>query len=193
MRRITKKYFMETQQSAAARFLNPDAIIAQLEVAKNSKVADFGCGPGFFSLPFSKIVGDDGVVYALDILPQALETVNGKTKNSGINNVVTKRVNFEKENGSKLEKEAIDWVVLKDVLFQNQKKEVIIAEARRILKPGGKILLVEWNEKDAGIGPEMNIRLAKHDLEAIFAAQNFAVEKEINAGDFHYAFVAVKK
>jgi ubiquinone/menaquinone biosynthesis C-methylase UbiE len=184
---------MEETQNLVGKFLDPDAIIAQLEVAHGNVAVDFGCGPGYFSIPFAKAVGDGGHVYSLDILPQALETVIGKAKNSGVANITTKRVNLEKENGTKLEGNSADWVILKDVLFQNQKKEIIIAEAYRVLKAGGKVIVVEWNTKDSAVGPAQELRIAQAELERMFGNQKFIVEKNIEAGDFHYAFVAVKK
>lgn len=179
-------------QNASGKFLDPDAIIAQLEIAPDSVVADFGCGPGYFSLPFAKAVGQNGKVFSLDILPQALETVAGKTKNSDIINVVTKRVNLEKENGSKLESSSVDWVILKDVLFQNSRKDVIIAEAYRVLKDGGRAIVVEWNGADSNIGPEMEIRISSEQLKKMFEDKQFSIEKNIDAGTFHYAFLAKK-
>ena len=183
---------MEETQSAVGKFLDPGAIIAQLEVNRGSVAVDFGCGPGYFSIPFAKAVGEGGRVYSLDILPQALETVMGKAKNSGVANIITKRVNLEKENGTKLEANCADWVILKDVLFQNQKKEIIIAEAYRVLKPGGKVIVVEWSQEESTVGPVQELRISQIVLEKMFSDQKFIVEKNIEAGDFHYAFVAVK-
>ncbi|KKQ53033.1 MAG: Methyltransferase type 11 [Parcubacteria group bacterium GW2011_GWD2_38_11] len=183
---------MEETQNQVGKFLDPDAIIAQLDVVRGGVVVDFGCGPGYFSIPFAKAVGKDGRVYSLDVLPQALETVTGKAKNSGVANIITKRVNLEKEGGTKLEENSADWVVLKDVLFQNKKKEIIIAEAYRVLKSGGRVIAIEWNQKDSGVGPAADIRVPQIALEKMFGDQKFIVEKNIEAGDFHYAFVAVK-
>jgi ubiquinone/menaquinone biosynthesis C-methylase UbiE len=183
---------MEETQSVIGKFLDPDKIIAQLDVNRGSTVVDFGCGPGYFSIPFAKIVGEEGHVYSLDILPQVLENVIGKAKNSGVSNIIIKRVNFEKENGSKLEANFADWIIMKDVLFQNQKKEVIIAEAYRILKPGGKIIVVEWNYKETTVGPSPELRITQIALEKMFSDCQFIIEKNIEAGHFHYAFVAVK-
>lgn len=183
---------MEETQNSFGKFLDPDAIIAQLNVNRGSVAIDFGCGPGYFSIPFAKTVGEDGHVYALDILPQALETVVGKAKNSGITNITTKRVNLEREKGTKLEENIADWVILKDVLFQNQKKEIIIAEAYRVLKNGGKVIVVEWNSRELTVGPAGEIRVPQSTLEKMFSDQKFIIEKNIEAGDFHYAFVAVK-
>jgi ubiquinone/menaquinone biosynthesis C-methylase UbiE len=184
---------MEENKNEIGKFIDPDDIIAQLDIEKGATVADFGCGPGYFSLPFAKAVGDDGKLYALDVLPQTLETVIGKIKNSGLANVITKRVNLEKENGSKLETESVDWVVMKDVLFQNQKKEIIISEAYRILKIGGKAIVVEWDEKESPIGPQTGLRISRNVLKNMFLGQKFSIEKDVGAGDFHYAFVVIKK
>jgi len=183
---------MEETQSVIGKFLDPDKIIAQLDIEKGITVVDFGCGPGYFSIPFAKAIGEDGRVYALDILPQVLENVIGKAKNAGVSNIITKRVNFERENGSKLEDNFADWIIMKDVLFQNQKKEVIIAEAYRVLKPGGKIIVVEWNYKETTVGPAPQLRITQIALEKMFSNHKFIVEKNIEAGHFHYAFVAVK-
>ena len=183
---------MEQSQNVTGKFLDPEAIVAQIDIAPDSVVADFGCGPGYFTLPFAKAVGNNGRVYSLDILPQALETVAGKTKNSGIINVISMRVNLEKENGSKLENDSVDWVVLKDILFQNKDKHVIIAEAYRILKPEGRAIVVEWSDSKSSIGPDMEIRITQERLEEMFIQQKFTIEKNINAGDFHYAFIVKK-
>jgi ubiquinone/menaquinone biosynthesis C-methylase UbiE len=185
--------FMEDTKNENVKFIDPNAIIAQLAIKSDSAVADFGCGPGYFSIPFAKAVGENGKVFALDVLPQALETVNSKMKNSAVSNIVTSRVNLEKENGSKLDSDSVDWVILKDILFQNKKREVIVAEAYRILKTGGKVILVEWGKKqDSAIGPESELRIPPDVLKKMFLDQNFSVEKDVDAGNFHFAFVAVK-
>jgi len=183
---------MEENKNEVGKFLDPSEIIAQLDIQSNNVVADFGCGPGYFSMPFAKAVGEDGKVYALDVLPQVLETVASKAKNLGISNIITSRVNVEKEKGSKLENEYVDWVIMKDMLFQNKNKNIIIAEAYRILKPGGKVIVTEWNQNNFSIGPEKEIRIPVSELKKMFIDQKFSVEKDVAAGDFHYAFVAVK-
>lgn len=183
---------MEVSQNLAGKFLDPELIISQIEIKPGSVVADFGCGPGYFTLPFAKAADRDGKVHALDILPQALETVEGKAKNAGITNIQTKRVNLEKENGSKLDNDSADWIILKDVLFQNSNKEIIIKEAYRVLKSGGRALLVEWNESETGIGPEAELRINQQQLKKMFENNGFRIEKDIDAGNFHYSFVVVK-
>jgi len=184
---------METENvSVSDQFLNPEQIIAQLDVKQGDKAVDFGCASGYFSLPFAKAIGDDGELIALDILPHALATVESRAKESGFSNVKTKRANLEKENGSELESGLLDWVIMKGVLFQNKDKEAILKEAYRVLKPGGKAIIVEWGDAELYIGPDKGLRIAKKDLMEMAKKQGFSVEKEVSAGKCHYAFVAVK-
>jgi ubiquinone/menaquinone biosynthesis C-methylase UbiE len=182
---------META-NAAGKFLDPEAIIKQLGIMNGNAVADFGCGPGYFSIPFANVVGKDGRVYAFDVLPQALESVESKAKLEGLSNIVTKRVNLESLKGTKLEDSCVDWVILKDVLFQNQKKEIMLGEAYRILKPGGKAIIIEWNQGELAVGPGKELRISPLDLRQMLESQHFRIEKDIDAGNFHFAFIAEK-
>ena len=173
-------------------FLDPKNILNQITVSPGSVVADFGCGSGFFSLAFAEVAGEEGKVYSLDILPSSLESVESKAKLAGLTNIIPQRVNLEKDGGSKLESDSMDWVIMKDMLFQNKMKDVIIKEAHRVLKSGGRLLLVEWNDHDVSMGPEKNIRISKDELIKLADVQSFKLEKELNTGDFHYGAVFIK-
>lgn len=178
--------------SADNKFLDPVKIISQLDIAPNSIIADFGCASGYFSLPFAQAVSKDGKLFALDILPHVLETVKSRANTLGLSNVTTKRVNLEKENGSEMENESLDWVIMKGVLFQNSDKSAIIKEAYRVLKSGGKALVVEWGNNDFSIGPHKSLRIPKDVLKDFIEKEGFRIEKDIDAGFFHYAFLATK-
>lgn len=173
-------------------FADPSAIVDQLTIAPGSQVADFGCGSGFFSLEFAARVGSGGMVYALDVLPSALEAVASRAKTLNLTNILTKRVNLEKENGSGLEPQSMDWVVIKDILFQNKNKDIILGEVSRVLKPGGHAILMEWNPKETMVGPDAELRVSPEQLRALLDAVHLAVEKELNVGGFHYAFLVKK-
>ena len=50
-------------------FINPVRLLEKMGVKEGQKIIDIGCGPGFFTIPASKIVGEDGFIFALGILP----------------------------------------------------------------------------------------------------------------------------
>lgn len=172
--------------------MDPVYVIAQMEVRPGSTIADFGCGSGFFSIPLASIAGREGRVYAIDVLDQALESVASRAKMAGFGNIITKRSNLESENGSQLPKESVDWVVMKDMLHQNGKKGAIINEAHRILKPGGKALIVEWNKERTVIGPEKNMRLEADEIINLLKKKKMIVDKIVKTGNFHYGMIVKK-
>lgn len=173
-------------------FVDPATLVDKLSIKPGSTVADFGCGSGYFSFEFSRSVGTEGMVYALDVLPSALEAVSSRAKSLGLSNISPKRVNLENEQGSGLPGDSIDWVILKDMLFQNQKKSIILQEVARVLKAGGQALVMEWHPDEALVGPEKSLRVHPDDLKTLLSEAGLSFEKEIPVGGFHYAFLVKK-
>lgn len=176
----------------SVKFADPQSIVDQLEINPGMTVADFGCGAGFFSLPIAKKVGEEGRVYALDVIPAKLESVESQAKTLNLTNIIAQRVNLEAPEGSKLGTESVDWVIMKDILFQNKGKDKILEEAKRILKKGGQALIIEWNKEDTNIGPEKELRIFKETLVDLAIKNGWTIDKEIEAGNFHYGLILKK-
>lgn len=181
---------MDTPQQLT--FVEPKAVIRTLAVAAGDTVADFGAGSGYFSFEFAQAVGNEGKVYALDVLPSALEAIAGRAKVLGLSNIVAQRCNLERENGSGLAPASVDWVIAKDVLLQNKDKSVILREVARILKPAGKALIIEWDPSESIVGPERELRIKPTELRSLIEASGLSIEAEPPVGGFHYAFVVKK-
>lgn len=178
--------------SSETSFMNPQTVVDQLDITEGAVVADFGCGTGYFISPIVKKIGENGIIYALDILVSKLEAVESQAKLAGITNVVAKRVNLEKDGGSKLENDSVDWVILSIMLFQNKFKDVIIKEAVRVMKSGGKILIIEWNKSSASIGPQENLRISKEEVIELAKKAGLNFVSEIAVSDFHYGLIFSK-
>jgi ubiquinone/menaquinone biosynthesis C-methylase UbiE len=172
--------------------VNPTGVLDQLDVKPGEKVADFGCGSGYFSFEFAKRVGAEGQVYAFDVLPSALEAVESRAKTLGIHNLSTKRANLERPEGSTFLQESVDWVVIKDILLQNDDKQAIMNEAARILRPSGRVLVMEWNPDAKLVGPEAKRRLSRGDLDVLIEGAGLRTERELSVGAFHYALILRK-
>lgn len=174
------------------KFVDPEEVIKNLEITSGMKVADFGCGAGHFSLALAGKIGESGVVYALDILPEKLEATASAAKGRNFTNIITRRVNLGKTDGSKIDADSLDWVIIKDMLFQNKDKNIILMEAKRVLKNGGKTLVIEWNTTDVLIGPDRQLRLSKEAMISIAQHAEFGFLKEVPAGNFHWGLVFEK-
>jgi ubiquinone/menaquinone biosynthesis C-methylase UbiE len=178
--------------TSAPSFVDPSQALSTLPIQKGQLVVDFGCGSGYFSFEFAQRVGTEGHVIALDILPSALEAVASRAKSLGLNNLETRRVNLEKEKGSRLLAESVDWVIIKDMLFQNNDKAVILSEAALVLRPGGHCFIMEWKPERQSVGPEVGLRVSPADLRKLIESVGLSVIDEIPVGAFHYAFLVKK-
>lgn len=179
-------------QSLAVAFVDPEVVVRQSQILPGSIVVDFGCGSGYFSVAFAQAVGEEGKVYAMDILPSALDAVASRAKSLGVTNICPKRANLERENGTGLPDASVDWVIMKDVLFQNGHKELMMNEASRITRPGGKVFVMEWNSKDQTVGPDVAMRLSQETLMQLAQNAGLRLFQECQVGDFHFAFIFEK-
>jgi ubiquinone/menaquinone biosynthesis C-methylase UbiE len=169
--------------------MNPEKILQQCNISSVADVADFGCGPGIFSIPLARMT--TGTVFCFDVLESALEAVKNRAYVMGLNNIVTRRSNLEKINGSGLDDGSMEHVVMRKILLQNDDKNVLFAESRRVLKTGGNLLVVGWSEEVIG-GFGMTERLAPEQVIAFADQAGFEHSLEIDAGKYHYAYVFTK-
>lgn len=168
--------------------MRPDEVLRKLDIKKGMKIADFGCGAGYFAILLAKIVGKDGMIYAVDVQRSALESVEGRARINSLLNIETVRGDLERENGSKLANKSVDMVVLANILFQSKDKDAILKEAKRVLGKNGAIVVIEWND-DAPFGPQPAYRIPKEELKRVVKDAGFVLEKEFNAGNSHYGLV----
>lgn len=173
-------------------FLNPQKVLEQLEIQAPSRVADFGCGHGYFAIPLAKLVGQEGHVWAVDVLKDALEEVKTKAKAEGLNNIETIRGNLEEPDGSNLPSESFELVLLANILFQSQRKSDVIKEARRVLVTGGQLAIIDWQPTGETLTSDSGWRISEEEARQLAEQENFSFERSFDAGDYHYGMILKK-
>ncbi|MGP8329367.1 MAG: class I SAM-dependent methyltransferase [Methanosarcinaceae archaeon] len=113
----------------------PERTLRQMKLAKGQTILDYGCGIGSFSTLIAEMIGDAGVVYALDIHPLAIQAVEKSIRKKGITNIKTILSSLE----TGLPMESVDAVLLHDVLQMVTDQEGLLLELHRVLKSGGSI------------------------------------------------------
>lgn len=172
-------------------FLVPKIIIKDLEILKEGmSIADFGCGHGYFTLPLAEATGKEGKVFAVDVSPEALEVVNSKAKIDGFENIEIKRCNLEKEGSCNIKDGFCDVVFMTNLLFQTEKDDTIIREAKRMLKKGGYLVFIEW-QPGVSLGPNGK-RLKKEEAIDLFKKEDMSPEREFPTDNYHYGLVFKK-
>ncbi|NCD01079.1 class I SAM-dependent methyltransferase [bacterium] len=173
--------------------LNIEDIINKVPIESRQKVADLGCGNfGYFSFPLADAVGREGLVYSVDILKQCLEEIKKRIKIDNIKNMKTVWSNLEIWKATKIESSSLDAAVLVNTLNQSDKRSDILRESVRLLKKKGKLLIVEWSNQDAPLGPKAEKKVKKQALIDAAPKLGLKLEKEFVAGPYHYGLVFVK-
>ena len=127
-------------------FVNPYKLLNSAGLKPGQKVLEVGCGPGFFTIPAAKIVGEKGRVYALDVNPVAVETVRRKIEEKGLKNV---EVMLADASETGLPDESIDVAFLFGVIHALDDVDAVMREMHRVLKAKGVLSIQKswWSEK----------------------------------------------
>ena len=182
---------MATIVSSGSALLDPRGILRdQLHVVPGQMVGSFGCGcGGFFTLETARLVGDQGQVYAVDIMKTALSSVDGKAKLQGFYNVKTVWSDLEIYGATDIPETSLDQGLLVNILFQSKKQEAIIREVTRLLKPGGKLLIIDWKDMQVSFGPAKEDRVNVEWLRGIVPQLGYQEEKFFDAGQYHFGMI----
>ncbi len=170
-------------------FLKIDEVLSYLNLKENMLAAEFGCGAAGFTLALARKL-KKGRVYALDIQEEKLSALKGAMGKQNLSNVFTVLCDLEAPNGSTLDADSIDVVLIPNVLFQAENKHAIIEEAKRVLKSGAELLVIDWSKG----GPLSSKEGMMHpdEVKKISDTLGFSFKKEFAAGDYHYALLFTK-
>ena len=172
-------------------FVNPTNIIAYAGLESGQIVADLGCGGGYYSVAASKAVGDSGTVYAVDVMEDKLSAAQSNAKHLGCKNITVIKADLEKPLLD-IAEGSCDMVVLASILHQIGSRDMLLKNAYRILKTGGKLLAVEWKKEATPIGPPLEQRISQAELESALQSAGFRKAKDIPADSYHFACLFIK-
>ncbi|MBI2475978.1 MAG: methyltransferase domain-containing protein [Candidatus Taylorbacteria bacterium] len=170
-------------------FSDPQKNIEQFSLAPGSHVADLGSGAGFYTMAAARAVGKLGRVYAIDALKEMLQKIKNEAQRSGLPNIEALWGDIEKLGGTRLADASVDSALVCNTLFQLERKNDFPLEVKRILKPGGRVLVVDWKESFGGLGPQPEHVFSEEDARSLFEKAGFDFERGIKAGEHHYGLI----
>ncbi|MFY7891258.1 MAG: class I SAM-dependent methyltransferase [Pirellula sp.] len=170
-------------------FFDPNGVLTKLGLDSNCRdVLEFGCGYGTFTIPAAQRIR--GTVYAIDIEPEMLANTGAKSKAFGAANIELLQRDFVVD-GSGLADRTVDYVMLFNILHA-QERMALLREARRVLRPHGKLAIIHWNfDASTPRGPSMSIRPKPGQCRAWAEEVGFAAisPAEIDLPPYHYGLV----
>ncbi|OPY69989.1 MAG: Demethylmenaquinone methyltransferase [Syntrophorhabdaceae bacterium PtaU1.Bin034] len=171
-------------------FIDLERFFEVLTLKPSAVFLDLGCGRGDYALEAARAVGPEGRVYGIDAWPEGLEELRNRAAANGMDNIETIRADLLKE--IPLPDNLVDVCLLATVLhdlLRGDTGEATLREIVRVLKPEGKLAVVEFKKIDDGPGPPIAVRLSADEVERLIKPFGFHMDFVGDVGKFHYLIV----
>lgn len=147
---------------SSEKLMDKPTIINALNIHPGQTVLDAGCGNGYMSKEFSRLVGDSGKVYALDPDEAAIKNLAEETHDTNITTLMA-----DITLPTPLPAATFDLIYLSTVVhgFSPNQMEGFKKEIRRLLAPQGRLAIVEIVKRPTPFGPPMNLRFSPDELQ----------------------------
>ncbi|MEI7616176.1 MAG: methyltransferase domain-containing protein [Actinomycetota bacterium] len=169
--------------------LPPLSILEKLGLSSTDIAADIGCGIGYFTIPAAGVVNNANNVFALDTSDQMLAEVKKRMSADDISNIVIIKTG---EYDLKLPDESVTFALIVNVLHEIEDKVQFMAEIKRILKPEGKIAIIEWEKENMEMGPPIEHRIGKEETGALLKSLGIRINATIKLTDIFYGLTGIK-
>jgi ubiquinone/menaquinone biosynthesis C-methylase UbiE len=167
---------------------NPETILNEAGITRGMIIADLGSGPGFFTIPAAQMIGETGLVYAVDSNQTMLNGLKENIAKSEVNPNIIKIVNSDVCHTG-IPEESVDLVLFANVLHEVEDRKAFFQEVRRISKPTAYIVDVDWKKVQTEYGPPFKERLSEDEANRVLSESGFTVVKQTDAGPYHYELI----
>ena len=144
-----------------AEWQKPGEVVDALSLSDGDCVVEVGSGTGYFTRLISRSVGDQGKVVAVDSQERMLDALRARCDAEGLTNVQLVAAPGE---ASTVEGGIAEVVFLANVTHEFDDLHLALREARRVIRPGGRIAVLDWARKESDVGPPLDHRLSETDL-----------------------------
>lgn len=175
------------------QLIDPHIVFEKAHLQPGMRVADFGCGKtGHLVFPAAVIVGDDGLVYAVDIIKELLAEIAKRAALEAFHNVQTVWADVERVGSTAIPERSLDIIFLINILARAPEREKLLEEAARLLKEKARLVIVDWARGGLPFSPKAEQLVSFPTLEAWGLSNGFVVQSEFSPGPYHHGIVLYK-
>lgn len=162
-------------------YFHPDKIWNVLKPAQDCTLIDIGAGVGFLTLPFAERF-PQAKAYGADILEGMVGLLREDAAERGLGNLETTLMT---PNAVNLPDDSADFIVMGQLHHELDEPEPLMAECKRLLKPGGTIAIVDWADADNGKSPPAGRRVQVSTMQAQLEGAGFSGIETHGVYEFH--------
>ena len=168
--RIDPRHIAHLDSPLRRLILPPKPLLTRLGLREGDSLLDIGAGSGAFSFPAAELVGPGGKVYALDIEPIAIALLEERRAALGAANVAVLQ---SSEDSLGLPDGSASMALLFMVFHEVEDKKGLLLMIKRVLRPGGRIVIAEFRKKAFVPGPPPSERLGENEAQELLAEAGF--------------------
>ena len=180
------EYIQRMESPDRVEWQKPEKVVDYLSINKGDTVADIGAGSGYFTVLFSKRVGDNGKVYAVDIEKGMIEYIEKRAQKEGLNNM---NYVLAKPDDPLLPKSSVDLIFICDTYHHIEKRGNYLKILKDVLKKDGRLVIVDFHTVKTPVGPPLGMRIPKEKTVKEILSAGFKAEAEYFFLPYQYFLV----
>jgi ubiquinone/menaquinone biosynthesis C-methylase UbiE len=154
----------------------PHAVVMALDLKPTDTVADIGAGSGYFARRFALLAGR---VYAVDVDEKLLAMVRSKAP-ANLQTIVAA------PDDPHLPPHSVDIIFFCDVLHHIENRPAYYVKLAKVLKPGGRVVVIDFYKKPLPVGPPESMKLSDQEVIAEFQKAGFTLSKRLDTLPYQY-------
>jgi ubiquinone/menaquinone biosynthesis C-methylase UbiE len=161
----------------------PDEVIRALKLKPDAIVADIGAGTGYFTRRLALAVAPTGKALGLDLEPSMVEYMKKDARKLGLNNYKARVV---RPDAPELGPQSVDLVFLCNTYHHIENREAYFKNLIRALKPGGRVVIVDFQKRPLPVGPPPEGKISKEEVIKEFPQAGYHLVRSLDFLPYQY-------
>ena len=185
-----KSYIGALEDPKRDAYQKPHEVLTALNIKPGEVIADIGAGTGYFTFRLAHFVGDKGKVYAVDVSPDMILHINRRIRETKTTNIVSLLADTD---DPLLPDQSVNRFFICDVWHHIENQTKYLSLMKKMLKPGGEIVMIDFHKKELPFGPPLQMKIAREDVIKQLEANGFRLSKEHTFLPYQYFLVFAAK
>ena len=169
------------------KWLKPEVILSDIDLKLGFTFMDIGCGGGFFALPAARVVGESGKVYGVDIDAKSISELEELASREALHNL---DLVVGRAEDVVLCESCADIAFFGEVLHDFEDPARVLQNVKKMLKPVGRIVNLDWKKVNMQLGPPLVKRFSEEEASRLITAAGFRL---VSIKDVVYYYLMVAK
>jgi arsenite methyltransferase len=188
LHRDPKAYIGALEDPQRDAYQKPHEVVHALNLKPGEVIGDIGAGSGYFTFHLARHVGEKGRVYAVDVSSDMILHVNRRIRELKTSNVVSILAD---PDDPLLSDQSVNRFFVCNVWHHIENQTKYLSQMKKMLKPGGEVIMIDFHKKETPVGPPHKMRIAREDLIKQMESNGFRLTKEHTFLPYQYFIVFV--